>query len=909
MKKTRLFALVLAFLMIMSSFTFAVSADIQSTRQALADKIQQAENSYPPPGSNPLNGTISALSDAIDEAIKVLTDSTSTEEELQEQIENLDNAIKGIIILDLDNSKLWDAMVLANSLNAEDYTEESYEAMKAVANDYGTLHYAQSQQELDEATDRVYQAILDLIPLGTATVPYIDEELYTSAKQRFLNALSAAEEQFLTVGGNYNNETYSVFVETYEKALAIYESGAELTSAEYLALAEELEEAIAGIEYFNWDTDELWAVIESCESLYEDIENGKYFYDTFLDKYREEGNNARIALYYGQSQEEVDNAAKALKEAARRLIPQDDIKGELEEEVKLTEENILQNESLYTKDSFERVVLMYQYAKSVLAGNSPEATMLQAIYDLRDAKDKLSLKQDTPSSSEATTTEVTESTEVVTATAVNTDPAETTAVPATTTVTEPVETTEITEATEATKSTAASIPTNSTDSTTLASDTEPTKATTASDTNEITTAPATTEVIPTVKPNPTYMIGDADGNSKINIKDATLIQKHLAKLITLSDIEIVAGDANEDGKLNVKDATEIQKHLANLPSNNHIGMEIVTPDTKPAETTVIPWATETIPNTSTEIATKDEETTIATDPATTVVTAPYDATESATATEATSAATSEAPTETAATSEAPAETTTTTEIPTESTSATTTAPIEEDESIILFFRDKCKWNEIYIYYWNEHNSQDISWPGIPMELVQEDTNGNIYKAEIPASSTGVVFNGNGGMCQTRDITEFKNGDGFYPTELKNSNWDVSPLFLKKDFPGDWKTVRNERIYDGFGSERNYIFLVRNDSDKEYQNLFHCEFPEVDTEDLAERGKAAIVILTCIGSGDSTLRIDCVSVEGNNLFVTGIIDSPLMGTPDMNYRFVVVEINLSDVEGVEKCFYNSVKNYG
>lgn len=57
-----------------------------------------------------------------------------------------------------------------------------------------------------------------------------------------------------------------------------------------------------------------------------------------------------------------------------------------------------------------------------------------------------------------------------------------------------------------------------------------------------------------------------------------------------------------------------------------------------------------------------------------------------------------------------------------------------------------------------------------MELVQENFDGNIYKAEIPASATGVVFNSQSRESrQTVDIIEFENGDGFYPTNLKGSN--------------------------------------------------------------------------------------------------------------------------------------------
>ncbi len=70
------------------------------------------------------------------------------------------------------------------------------------------------------------------------------------------------------------------------------------------------------------------------------------------------------------------------------------------------------------------------------------------------------------------------------------------------------------------------------------------------------------------------LLGDSDLSGKINIKDATTIQKFVAKLISLSDISLFAADANEDGKQNIKDATEIQKYLAHIGENS-VGKMII----------------------------------------------------------------------------------------------------------------------------------------------------------------------------------------------------------------------------------------------------------------------------------------------------------------------------------------------
>lgn len=61
-----------------------------------------------------------------------------------------------------------------------------------------------------------------------------------------------------------------------------------------------------------------------------------------------------------------------------------------------------------------------------------------------------------------------------------------------------------------------------------------------------------------------YKIGDTNLDGKVNIIDATLIQKHLAQLVTLSDDSLKVADTNKDGKINIIDATLIQKYLAQL---------------------------------------------------------------------------------------------------------------------------------------------------------------------------------------------------------------------------------------------------------------------------------------------------------------------------------------------------------
>lgn len=68
-----------------------------------------------------------------------------------------------------------------------------------------------------------------------------------------------------------------------------------------------------------------------------------------------------------------------------------------------------------------------------------------------------------------------------------------------------------------------------------------------------------------------YIVGDADMNNTINVKDATLIQKHVADLVTLDGTALMAADSDRSLGINVKDATAIQKYVADIVFENSIG--------------------------------------------------------------------------------------------------------------------------------------------------------------------------------------------------------------------------------------------------------------------------------------------------------------------------------------------------
>jgi hypothetical protein len=58
--------------------------------------------------------------------------------------------------------------------------------------------------------------------------------------------------------------------------------------------------------------------------------------------------------------------------------------------------------------------------------------------------------------------------------------------------------------------------------------------------------------------------GDTNGSDKIDINDATLIQKYKAGIINLSKTALRAADVNGDNQVTVRDATLIQMRIANI---------------------------------------------------------------------------------------------------------------------------------------------------------------------------------------------------------------------------------------------------------------------------------------------------------------------------------------------------------
>lgn len=61
-----------------------------------------------------------------------------------------------------------------------------------------------------------------------------------------------------------------------------------------------------------------------------------------------------------------------------------------------------------------------------------------------------------------------------------------------------------------------------------------------------------------------YILGDANGDGKVRISDASTVARHVAGLSTLTGDKLLAADVTKDGKVRIGDASKIARFVAGL---------------------------------------------------------------------------------------------------------------------------------------------------------------------------------------------------------------------------------------------------------------------------------------------------------------------------------------------------------
>lgn len=398
------------------------------------------------------------------------------------------------------------------------------------------------------------------------------------------------------------------------------------------------------------------------------------------------------------------------------------------------------------------------------------------------------------------------------------------------------------------------------------------------------------------------MVGDTNLDKKVTVQDATRIQKVIAFVEEMPVHWLFMLDANGDTNVNIKDTTEIQKWLAKLPANDKIGVfyEEVQPSTAVTE----------------PVGSSDDEPIVLPPTCTEVI---IDPTESGTA-----------PTvPTTSSVDEPQEATDPTDN-TEAQETTPTTPTEGEEPeldpyrrevIAKFVEQGLNPAEEGMFYrvcysYRSDASADEATPdyvliwtsvGGVADEVFEVTIGDYvltcpghcspyllgYYIYIPSTDTLLTIEEAYHQRLEGLETVFEEYPAFRPVEV------------------DFKIIDQQSV-SWYGSEETELFLLRHSSHEENvtAKFERGKAPEINIP-ADEKGfyydKIYLVSLNFLGGGNSTQTIDKITVVDHTLTIYRTITSPELQTPDMNYQYLLIELDASLSESISELEDFTVKN--
>jgi translation elongation factor EF-1beta len=195
------------------------------------------------------------------------------------------------------------------------YTEESMSAMEyAMSNAERILENPDgvSNEEIQEVIKLLQEAIsnLEIIDNATDSTDPFDTPINDLSTEYY-----RAKEAY-GIGNNYTEESMSTMEYALSNAEKILENPDGVSNEEIQEAIKLLQEAVASLKTPDVDVEELWTVISKADYF---IEREKRYTDVSYKEFSSAITEAKIAYYYGQTQEQVDNAKVELEKALDNL--------------------------------------------------------------------------------------------------------------------------------------------------------------------------------------------------------------------------------------------------------------------------------------------------------------------------------------------------------------------------------------------------------------------------------------------------------------------------------------------------------------------------------------------------------------------------------------------------------------
>lgn len=275
----------------------------------------------------------------------------------------------------LDYTELRAQIAAADTYDEDKYTAESWSAMIEKLDAAKALDgNAKTQDEIDNAAELLKKAIEALELKPTQTV--LD---YTK-----LQAQVDAADALMPNEKEYTEGSWKAMMDAYEAAKALLPNKAD-TQEQINTAAENLKDAIAALKKLDYS--ELDEQISDAESKIE-----KDYTEESWGVMLAALGSARSARTDARTQEEVDAAAKALRNAINALVKLDYLA--LEEQIARTK--TLEPESYYTEDSWAAMTDALDKANAILGNARTQEAIDSAAAALKAAIDGLVKKSDAP---------------------------------------------------------------------------------------------------------------------------------------------------------------------------------------------------------------------------------------------------------------------------------------------------------------------------------------------------------------------------------------------------------------------------------------------------------------------------------------------------------------------------------
>ena len=365
--------------------TVRVAKKIDVDKSALKSVLDEAAKLLGQTGTYTAD-SLKKLQDAVNTAQKVYDSADAYEANVAAEVNRVRSAITALekIKPQVDKTKLQGAYDTATALDQDAYTAESWSALtKAIDAAKAVLDNADaSQAEVDTALTNLLTAQKGLVPVSA-----------DAADKRSLAALlTLAQREYLE--GDYTPESWAPFAKAVQDASAVlYDDAATQQQADDAART--LSQAIAGLKNAEVAKGELQQAIGAAQALFE----GDYTPESWKGFAAALKAAESVAGDKNATQQQVDDAAKALKDAQGKLVKKAVELADTKALDAAVNEAAALKEADYTPESWKVLASALGSAREVQAakpGQAEQKMVDAAAANLRAALDALVKKGDAP---------------------------------------------------------------------------------------------------------------------------------------------------------------------------------------------------------------------------------------------------------------------------------------------------------------------------------------------------------------------------------------------------------------------------------------------------------------------------------------------------------------------------------